>query len=177
MRSKKTLVFCTAKSKAKFSENPWKAQFLVTKKNVFACGRKARGHIRKNTHGRVDKTLEFLLNPSENDAVISVNVKLIRIQKKEGGKNSQLPIYQVEPAWCNLYVPRLKECGWVVCVSASVQFRAVTYLSCSHYSHINSQQLRHVQCFSSNNIIPKRKPQKQQLAAAQYGIETRNANI
>lgn len=68
-------------------------------------------------------------------------------------KNSQLlPIDQVQPGSVhNLYVPRLQECGWVVSVWTAVQFRAVTYLSYSHHSHVNSQQLRHVRLSETKN--------------------------
>lgn len=36
------------------------------------------------------------------------------------------------------------ECGWVVFVWTAAQFRAVTYVSDSHHSHVNSQQQQHV---------------------------------
>lgn len=133
-------------------------------------GRKARGHIRKKYPRTCGQGLRVFIEPFRKPNSHCRKCQTNKNPKKEWGKNSQLPIYQVEPAWCILYVPRLKECGRVVCVSASVQFRAVTYLSCSHYSHINSQQLRHVQRFSSNNIIPK-------VTETATGIKTRNANV
>lgn len=48
-------------------------------------------------------------------------------------------------SFCNLFIPRLKECSWAVYVCMSAQFRAENYLSYSHYSHINSHQIRHFQ--------------------------------